>query len=640
MRLRARQLSWVLVSLAVASAAPTPYLTQVSAGLQRAEQGQWELALREFGEAAQADPDDALGYAGQGLCELAERQREAAAALFRRADETDRCDAVAALGLGLCYFETGRLTTAEVWFQRASQLDALMFAPYFYRAVISLCEGRLDPAADLLRRARELGAPDAVLDYLESMRLFASGRWQAAADGLRRLKPKLAMSIAGLPNSLPLLIDGQPGSEIRLTVPQGEGFSDRTAPRNTAVATTAAPAYMGPLTVESPVPGEVVSGQLPIRVNLRQPRSYKYVTISVDGQLKGMTNREPYYVVWDTTNYADGAHQIEVRAMGGTDAQVSFEVTVKNRVAARENPYDPVSYRAASRRLAGLMVHSHPAMSVEQLMVQAYQQQDPELAIDMYERVLARDASRVDVIEPLLKLYRGQALAYTAERIPEPMHGIAGGRRVALTFDDGPRPEYTAAILALLRRHRARATFLVTGRMSERYPELVRAIADDGHEVASHTYNHLHLDDLTRDEIIYELVKTKVVLDDAIGGSSRFFRPPGGHYSQKVREAVAAIGYFPVFWTINGGSYSRMAPAEAAEAITRRVADGAILLLHNGADNTLPMLPELLGSLASAGYRCVTVSDILRAPTDSTIVSGPAYGPLSSSTLQTYAGEE
>jgi len=579
---------------------------------------------------------------GSGALRLAFREDEAAAALFRLATEGGRAEALATCGLALCYFDVGQLATAETLFERASRVDPLLFAPFFYRAVIALCENRLDAAGDLLAQADELGAPELLLRYLETMRLFAAGRWEAASDQLRQLKPKLATSTPGLPLPLPLQVTGQPGQEVRFEVIAGTPLTDRVAAAVSIAKEPVRPVANGPLSVEFPLPGATVTGRIPIRVNLLGARSFKYVTISVDGKLKGMTNREPFYVVWDTTVEADGQHQVEIKARGETDLDLAFDVTVRNHGPAPVdgNPYDPASYRTMSRRLATLLLHSLPPISVEHLLVEAYRQQDPELAIDMYERVLAKDSSRVDVIAPLLALYREQGLAYTAQSIIEPRRGIPGANRVALTFDDGPRPEFTPEILRSLAKHKARATFLVVGRMCERYPELVKDLVAAGHEVAQHTYNHPRLDTVTPSEIAFELVKTKVVLDDVVGGSSRFFRPPGGHYNAAVRETVAALGYFPIFWTVNGGAFARLAPFDAAQAISRRTDDGGILLLHNGADNTLPMLPFLLDELRRRGFRFVTVTDILRSPTDAAYLPPPSFGPLKPSELQDYAGEE
>ena len=637
---------WVVLWLAVFTPAygatsPAAYLELLNAGLSRSELGQWDIARKEFLAASQLDPDDPLAYAGQALCRLAFREDDAAASLFRLAANSGRADAVATSGLALCYFDVGQLATAETLFQKASKDDPLLFTPYFYRAVIALCENRLDAAGELLKRADELGAPTLLLRYLETMRLFAAGRW-SASDQLRQLKPKLATSTPGLPLPLPLQVAGEPGEEVRFSVATGAPLSERVAPPVAVTKEPVQPAANGPLSVEFPLPGATVNGRIPIRVNLLSARDFKYVTISVDGKLKGMTNREPFYVVWDTTVEADGEHLIAVRARGLSDIDLDYQVTVQNHGAAQGNgnPYDPASYRTATRRLATLFLHSLPPISVEHLLVEAYRQQDPDLAIDMYERVLAKDPTRVDVIAPLLALYEDQGLAYSTKTIIEPRHGIPGANRVALTFDDGPRPEFTPDILKTLAKYQARATFLITGRMAERYPELVKDIVKAGHELAQHTYNHPRLDTVSAVQIAYELIKTKVVLDDLVGGSSRFFRPPGGHYNATVRDAVAPLGYFPVFWTVNGGAFTRLAPTEAAQAISKRTEDGGILLLHNGADNTLPLLPYLLEDLSRRGFRYVTVTDILRSPTDAAYLPSPAFGPLNPSELQDYAGEE
>lgn len=637
----------VLGMLSATAQAPSDsYLAGVDVGLERCQRGHWDIALKEFAAAAALDPDDPLAYVGQGICHLAERRLDQAAAYFRRAEQSDRAVAVASLGLGLCYLSVGDATVAEGLFQRSTALDGQLANARYYLAVTALCEGDLSAADTYLERARELGAPALAVDYLEALRLVGAGRLDEAASALRRLAPRTATATPGLPLALPLDVE-QTQTGTRFVLPTAEPFAESVAPRVSLNGQEAGQAaHFGALTVESPLPGEIVAGKLPVRVRLLQAWNYRMVSIKVDGRLIGMTNREPYYLVWDTRNVDDGPHLIDVVASGQAgagDVAVQVQVTVKNNGGASRNPHPADGYRERLRQLGDLCLHSLPSAAVERLMLWAYEQRDPELALEMCERILAGDPSRVDVLPRLLELCRAQRIALDPARIPEPRSGAIGGHRVALTFDDGPRPEITPPILGLLKQYRARATFLVTGRMSERHPELVRAIVADGHELASHTYNHYRLDSLTEPEILYELLKTKVVLDDLVGGSARFFRPPGGHYNASIRAVVARIGYFPVFWTVNGGEYAGLPPRQAALSLMRRIDDGAILLLHNGPDNTLPMLPHLLEFLAEKSYRLVTVSDILRAPTEALpleMAGGAGLGPLSPAELSGYAGTE
>ncbi len=632
-----------LLVLLAAPLSADAYLDALDTGLDRCAAGHWDIALKEFAAAAAVDPDDPLAYIGQGLCHLAERRLDQAAAFFRRAEQSDRAVAVSALGLGLCYLSVGDQAAASGLFQRAVTLDDGLPAPRFYLAVLALCDGDLGAAESYLRRADELGAPGQVLDYTRALRLVAAGRWAEAATALRRLEPRAATELPGLPLALPLEVIHAADGSTSFSIPRGPAIGELVAPRMAlGGGDETGPARFGPLTVESPLPGEIVSDRIPIRMRLLQAWNYRMVSVKIDGRLLGMTNREPLYLVWDTRHVDDGPHTIDVTASGLTEHTASLRVTVQNR-AAGTNPHPAEAYRQRLRRLGGFFLHSLPSQAVEELMRQAYREQDPELALELCERVLARDAARVDVVPELVALYRQQAVALSPESMPEPRHGIAGGRRVALTFDDGPRPDFTPDILAALAQYRARATFLVTGRMCERYPELVRQIASAGHEVASHTYNHYRLDGLSEGEVVYELIKIKVILDDLLGGSARFFRPPGGHYSPSVRRIVAALGYFPVFWSVNGGEYRNLPPRQAAMAVMRRITDGGIVLLHNGPDNTLPMLPHLLEFLTESGYRLVTVSDILRAPADTApleLAGGPGMGPLSPDDLAGYAGTE
>ncbi|MBI2297901.1 MAG: polysaccharide deacetylase family protein [Armatimonadetes bacterium] len=617
------------------------YLDLLDSATQRAEQGTWDIAFKDFSAASQLDPADPLGYLGQALSLLAGGRVDDAAALFRRAEQCGRAGGAALSGLGFCYFQAGRLEEAAGYFERAGRADPQLAAPPFYRGVIDLCRDRLDEADPLLKRAGELGLPKVILDFTQALRLLAAGRFEAAAAGLRKLQPQTATRVAALPLSLPVQTEELPDHRFRLRVPLGATLDARVAPAAAApVVAAAQPAEVGNLTIDQPLPGAVVSGRLPIRLRLREAYLFKYIVVSVDGKSRGMTNREPFYVVWDTAQFADGPHEITARAVGDVEIQVAATVTVQNHAAPDRDPHDPVRHRSYTRRLAALLTHGLPPAAVESLLLQAYRRQDPELALDLCERVLAADPKRGDVVEQLVGLYRSQGLAIDPSTISEPHRGIPGGMRVALSFDDGPRPEYTPPILELLKQYKARATFMVTGRMTERYPELVSSIAAAGHEIGNHTYDHLRLDSIGRDEVVFQLVKTKVVLDNLLGGSARFYRPPGGHYNPAVREVSAALGYYPVFWSINCGDYKSLAGPEGAEAVMRRVMDGAILLLHNGPDNTLPMLPYLLERLRRAGFRMVTVSDILRPPADVVVTERTEAGPLSAQRIESFAGTE
>jgi peptidoglycan/xylan/chitin deacetylase (PgdA/CDA1 family)/uncharacterized membrane protein YbhN (UPF0104 family) len=196
---------------------------------------------------------------------------------------------------------------------------------------------------------------------------------------------------------------------------------------------------------------------------------------------------------------------------------------------------------------------------------------------------------------------------------------------LALTFDDGPSPEWTPPVLDALREGGARATFFVLGRHAEAHPELIRRMSEEGHEIASHGYDHALLTFASQADVERQLARTEDSLAKALGQPprARLFRAPHGFRNPLVGRVTARRGYEVVGWT--KGVWDTAKPG--VEAIVRRTSGafrpGGILLLHDAdgsGDNddrsqTAEAVPEILELAHAAGYELVTVSDLAqRAP--------------------------
>jgi peptidoglycan/xylan/chitin deacetylase (PgdA/CDA1 family)/uncharacterized membrane protein YbhN (UPF0104 family) len=198
-------------------------------------------------------------------------------------------------------------------------------------------------------------------------------------------------------------------------------------------------------------------------------------------------------------------------------------------------------------------------------------------------------------------------------------------RVLALTFDDGPSSEWTPQVLDALRATGARATFFVLGRHVEAHPELVRRMSEEGHEIASHGYDHALLTFASQADVEQQLERTERSLAGALGEAprARLFRAPHGFRNPFVARAAARRGYQVVGWT--KGVWDTAKPG--AEAIVRRTIGafrpGGILLLHDadgsGANDdrsqTAEAVPEIVERAHAAGSELVTVSELAnRAP--------------------------
>jgi peptidoglycan/xylan/chitin deacetylase (PgdA/CDA1 family) len=191
------------------------------------------------------------------------------------------------------------------------------------------------------------------------------------------------------------------------------------------------------------------------------------------------------------------------------------------------------------------------------------------------------------------------------------------GRRLALTFDDGPDAEFTPRVLELLAARRVRATFFLVGARAARAPETVRAIAAAGHEVGSHGWSHRSLWLCGPARTDDEIGRTRAILGQLTGTAPALFRPPWGMVNAALFGALRRHGQRCVFWSIQPEG---LRPAPAATQIARVLRGahpGAIVDLHD-AEGTpraparlCAALPGMLDGLAAAGYGFGTVSELL-----------------------------
>jgi peptidoglycan/xylan/chitin deacetylase (PgdA/CDA1 family) len=174
---------------------------------------------------------------------------------------------------------------------------------------------------------------------------------------------------------------------------------------------------------------------------------------------------------------------------------------------------------------------------------------------------------------------------------------------LALTFDDGPDPRWTPAVLDLLRRHRAMATFCLVGQHVAAHPELVRRIADEGHALCDHTWTHDEvLASRPTATIRTELRRTYDAVVAATGGRKPlYFRAPAGRWSPRLVTEARRLGLRPLGWSVDPADWRRPAPAAIASQVLQGATPGAIVLLHDGYGDraaTIEALDTILPALA------------------------------------------
>ena len=185
---------------------------------------------------------------------------------------------------------------------------------------------------------------------------------------------------------------------------------------------------------------------------------------------------------------------------------------------------------------------------------------------------------------------------------------------VALTFDDGPHPSGTPAVLELLERANARATFFLVGEQVERRPKLAAEIVAAGHHVGLHCYRHRSLLRLSPAQLANDLDRALAAIDEATGTMPSLYRPPYGLFSAAGLALARRRRLRPLLWTRWGRDWEeRATPASILRLLTRRLRSGDVLLLHDADHysapgswrNTVGALPGLLDELERRSLRLV-----------------------------------
>lgn len=228
----------------------------------------------------------------------------------------------------------------------------------------------------------------------------------------------------------------------------------------------------------------------------------------------------------------------------------------------------------------------------------------------------------------------GTLSGLTVEQIEqEPMNvirrnvtpNVGADKVIALTFDDGPWPEYTAQILDVLAKHDAKATFFTVGNcITGNKIDLVKRAASEGHQICTHSFDHaagsgksVNLGLMTPDEQIAEIEKGYAAIEAVTGQpASHIVRTPGGNYGPEVVKNISPLVSYEIGWNIDSRDWKKPG-ANAIASEIQNAWPGAIVLLHDGGGNrsqTVDALKIALPRLKEQGYRFVTMDELLSYP--------------------------
>jgi len=202
----------------------------------------------------------------------------------------------------------------------------------------------------------------------------------------------------------------------------------------------------------------------------------------------------------------------------------------------------------------------------------------------------------------------------------EVVRGDPARPNVALVVNVGAGSEPAAGMLDTLREKGLRTTFFVLGWWAEKNPELMKRIADEGHEVASHGHSVFDLTSVSDAAVRADLEAADAAIGAVTGKTTRpLWSPSAGYRDARVRRIAASLGYRPIYWTVDSGDWTREATADGVyRRVMDRTVNGAIVVLHFDSPTTVAStavaLPRLIDDLRASGFNLVTVTELLTAP--------------------------
>lgn len=187
---------------------------------------------------------------------------------------------------------------------------------------------------------------------------------------------------------------------------------------------------------------------------------------------------------------------------------------------------------------------------------------------------------------------------------------------VALTFDDGPTPDSTPSILAVLEQTHTPATFMVEGQYASAWPDLLRREWNDGFAIGIHTWDHPDMPTISPSEQLDQLASTSAAIHAALGANVCiwFWRPPYGDYNAQVLQTAASLGLSTVTWNDDPQDWALPGVNTIVSRVLGQVGPGSIVLMHDGPaqrQETADALPAILKGLRARGLRPVTLPQLL-----------------------------
>ena len=177
-----------------------------------------------------------------------------------------------------------------------------------------------------------------------------------------------------------------------------------------------------------------------------------------------------------------------------------------------------------------------------------------------------------------------------------------------LTFDDGPDTVYTNKLLDLLEQEQVPATFFLLGENAEQYGEQVRMIAEQGHLIGNHTWRHVQVTSLPKEEAEEEILAVSSLVEELTGNGTSYVRPPFGIWDPELEEELDMI---PVLWTIDTLDWTTQNVDWIVEKTVQDAGENDIILMHDSYESTVQAAERIIRRLKAEGFEFVTVDQVI-----------------------------
>lgn len=184
--------------------------------------------------------------------------------------------------------------------------------------------------------------------------------------------------------------------------------------------------------------------------------------------------------------------------------------------------------------------------------------------------------------------------------------------KVAITFDCAWGASDIPTIMDILKKENVRATFFMVGQWAEKFPDSVKLIAKEGHDVANHGYSHLKMSTISKEKCFSEIDLCNKKLEEISGVKVKLFRPPYGDYNNTVVDTCNEMGCYPIQWNVDSLDWKKeMSKQAILDRILKKTKPGTIILFHNDTQYTVELLPKIIKELKGQGLNFAPVSEMI-----------------------------